>query len=135
VTEVILRGSGLEAIEFSYFNERGRSVKKLHPFEGILNNMRRRYRETDSSAVREELARYISTQPCPDCHGTRLNEAARHVFVDEHNLPALTAMAVEQSLAFFEQLELPGKRGEIAVKIVKEINERLRSWSTSGSTT
>jgi excinuclease ABC subunit A len=126
VTEVILRGSGLEAIEFTYFNERGRTVNKLHPFEGILNNMRRRYRETDSSAVREELARYISTQPCPDCAGTRLNEAARHVFVDDHNLPTLTAMAVDQSLALFDALSLPGKRGEIAVKIVKEIRERLQ---------
>ena len=126
VTEIILRGSGLEAIEFTYFNERGRTVKKRHPFEGILNNMRRRYRETDSTAVREELARYISTQPCPDCQGTRLNEAARHVFVDDHNLPSVTAMAVERSLALFDGLSLPGKRGEIATKIVKEIRERLQ---------
>ena len=126
VRKVILGGSGFESIEFSYFNEHGRSVKKRHPFEGIVNNMKRRYRETESNAVREELARYISTQPCPDCHGTRLNEAARHVFVDEHSLPAVTAMAVEHSLAFFEHLELPGKQGKIAAKIVKEINDRLR---------
>jgi excinuclease ABC subunit A len=126
VREVVLRGSGMESIEFSYFNERGRAVKKSHPFEGIINNMKRRYRETESNAVREELARYISSHPCPDCQGTRLNEGARNVFVSDRNLPEITAMAVEHSLAFFEQLELPGKQGKIAAKIVKEINDRLR---------
>ena len=124
--ETILQGSGFESIEFSYFNDRGRVVKKSHPFEGIINNMRRRYRETESNAVREELSRYISSQPCPDCAGTRLNEAARNVFVAEHALPQITCMAVEQSLAFFEQLDLAGKQGKIASKIVKEINDRLR---------
>jgi len=124
--EIILKGSGLDSIEFSYFNDRGRVVKKNHPFEGIINNMQRRYRETESNAVREELARYISSQPCPDCSGTRLNEGARNVFIAEHNLPTVTAMAVERSLAFFEQLDLPGKQGKIADKIVKEINDRLR---------
>jgi len=124
--EIILKGSGFDSIEFSYFNDRGRVVKKTHPFEGIINNMQRRYRETESNAVREELARYISSQPCPDCRGTRLNEGARNVFIADHNLPSLTAMAVEHSLTFFEQLDLPGKRGEIASKIVKEINDRLR---------
>jgi len=124
--QVVLKGSGFEAVEFSYFNERGRVVKKSHPFEGIINNMQRRYHETDSNAVREELARYISSQPCPDCQGTRLNEGARHVFVADHNLPSITAMAVERSLAFFERLDLPGKQGKIAAKIVKEINDRLR---------
>ena len=126
IRDVILDGSGPEAIEFNYFNDRGRVVKKSHPFEGILNNMQRRYRETDSNAVREELARYISSQPCPSCAGTRLNEGARNVFVAEHNLPTITAMAVERSLTFFEQLDLPGKQGKIAAKIVKEINDRLR---------
>ncbi len=126
VREVVLRGSDMEPIEFSYFNERGRAVKKSHPFEGIINNMKRRYRETESNAVREELARYISSHPCPDCQGTRLNEGARNVFVSDHNLPEITALAVEHSLAFFEQLELPGKQGKIAAKIVKEINDRLR---------
>ncbi len=126
VRDTVLRGSGFEAVQFSYFNDRGRVVKKQHPFEGILNNMQRRYRETESNAVREELSRYISSQACPECRGTRLNEGARNVFVDEHNLPSLTAMAVEHSLAFFEHLELPGKQGKIATKIVKEINDRLR---------
>ena len=124
--QIILKGSGFDSIEFSYFNDRGRVVKKSHPFEGIINNMQRRYRETESNAVREELARYISSQPCPDCHGTRLNEGARNVFIAEHDLPTVTSMAVEHSLTFFEQLDLPGKRGEIADKIVKEINDRLR---------
>ncbi|MCP5414792.1 MAG: excinuclease ABC subunit UvrA [Chromatiaceae bacterium] len=124
--QVILKGSGFDSIEFSYFNERGRVVKKSHPFEGIINNMQRRYRETESNAVREELARYISSQPCPDCQGTRLNEGARNVFVAEHSLPSITSMAVENSLAFFDALDLPGKQGQIAAKIVKEINDRLR---------
>ena len=124
--QVILKGSGFDSIEFSYFNERGRVVKKSHPFEGIINNMQRRYRETESNAVREELARYISSQPCPDCEGTRLNQGARNVFIAEHNLPSITNMAVEHSLAFFDTLDLPGKQGKIATKIVKEINDRLR---------
>jgi excinuclease ABC subunit A len=124
--QIILKGSGFDSIEFSYFNDRGRVVKKQHPFEGIINNMQRRYRETESNAVREELARYVSSQPCPECEGTRLNEGARNVFIADHALPTITSMAVEHSLTFFEQLELPGKRGEIASKIVKEINDRLR---------
>ncbi len=126
IRKLVLHGSGLEAIEFTHFNERGRVVKKTHPFEGVLNNMRRRYRETESNAVREELARYISHQPCPACHGTRLNEAARNVFVAEQCLPDITSLSIERSLAWFEQLELPGHKGEIAAKIVKEIRERLQ---------
>jgi excinuclease ABC subunit A len=121
----ILYGSGTEEIKFSYHNERGHSVTRSHPFEGIIRNMERRYRETESNAVREELARYIATQPCPTCSGTRLNEAARHVFVDGHNLPAITALPVGKALAFFNGLQLPGKRGKIAAKVVKEIGQRL----------
>jgi len=124
--KIILNGSGLEAIEFVQFDPRGKTVKKLQPFEGVLNNMKRRYRETESNAVREELSRYLSHQACPDCQGTRLNEAARHVFVDQQRLPDVTGMAIDQSLNFFETLNLPGKRGEIASKIVKEIRERLQ---------
>ena len=126
VKTVILNGSGLEAIEFSQFNDRGRSVKKTHPFEGILNNMKRRYRETDSNAVREELSRYISSQHCPACGGARLNEGARNVFVAEQTLPDITGLAIDKSLDFFESLNLPGKQGKIADKIVKEIRERLQ---------
>ena len=124
--KIILNGSGLEAIEFVQLDPRGKTVKKMQPFEGVLNNMKRRYRETESNAVREELSRYLSHQACPDCQGTRLNEAARHVFVDQQRLPDVTGMAIDQSLNFFEALNLPGKRGEIASKIVKEIRERLQ---------
>ncbi len=125
VRKVVLFGSGFETIEFSYLDERGRGVKRSHPFEGIIRNMERRYRETESNAVREELARYISTQPCPGCGGTRLNEAARHVHVAERSLPEVTVLPVARALEFFEQLSLPGKRGEIAAKVVKEIRQRL----------
>jgi excinuclease ABC subunit A len=125
IQRVVLFGSGFDTIEFSYLDERGRGVKRTHPFEGVIRNMDRRYRETESNAVREELARYISSQPCPECKGTRLTEAARHVFVAEQTLPAITALPVARALAFFEALALPGKRGEIAAKIVKEIQQRL----------
>lgn len=126
VREVILQGSGTVVIKFTYFNDRGRVVNKTHPFEGVIHNMKRRYRETDSNAVREELSRYISSHSCPECHGTRLNTAARHVYIDKHCLPDITEMAVEKSLAFFESIKLKGKRGKIADKITKEIRERLR---------
>jgi excinuclease ABC subunit A len=125
VQKIILHGSGSEAIEFSYHNERGRSVKKSHPFEGIIPNMQRRYRETDSNAVREELARYISSQPCPECGGTRLNQAARHVFIKSHTLPELSRMPIGQAKKSLSILKLPGKRGKIAAKILKEIDQRL----------
>ncbi|MCU7945959.1 MAG: excinuclease ABC subunit UvrA [Candidatus Thiodiazotropha sp. (ex Cardiolucina cf. quadrata)] len=125
VQKIILQGNGRESIEFSYYNDRGRSVKKSHPFEGIIPNMQRRYRETDSNAVREELARYISSQSCPDCAGTRLTQAARHVFIDKHNLPEITCMPIGQAKSSFMKLKLPGKRGKIAEKILKEIDQRL----------
>jgi excinuclease ABC subunit A len=125
IRHAVLYGSGNVPIKFAYFNERGRRHHKSHPFEGIIRNMERRYRETESNAVREELSRYISSHPCPECNGTRLNQAARHVFVAEHNLSAITAMPIGQTLEFFEQLNLPGKQGEIAVRIVKEITQRL----------
>ncbi|MCF6354571.1 MAG: excinuclease ABC subunit UvrA [Candidatus Polarisedimenticolaceae bacterium] len=126
IRQVILFGSGDDAIEFSYINERGNSNTRSHPFEGIIRNMQRRYRETESNAVREELSRYISSHSCPSCKGTRLNEAARHVFIAEVNLPAISAMPVGKALHFFEQLTLPGKRGEIAAKVVNEVNQRLQ---------
>ncbi len=125
VQQVLLYGSGTEAIDFSYVDERGRRHSRRYPFEGILPNMARRYRETESSAVREELARYISTRPCPACGGTRLNAAARNVFVAERSLPEITAMPIGESARFFAELRLPGARGEIAGRIVREISERL----------
>ncbi|MHA6203996.1 excinuclease ABC subunit UvrA [Dyella soli] len=125
VQKAILQGSGKDKIAFRYITERGGRVTREHPFEGILPNMERRYKETESPAVREELAKYISDQPCPDCHGQRLNRSARNVFVADHALPSLTSRSIDDSLAFFEKLTLSGWRGEIAVKIIKEIRERL----------
>ncbi|TBR39029.1 MULTISPECIES: excinuclease ABC subunit UvrA [Dyella] len=125
VQNAVLQGSGKEKIAFRYITERGGRVTREHTFEGILPNLERRYRETESSAVREELAKYISEKPCPDCHGQRLNRSARNVFVADHALPSLTSRSIDDALAFFEKLTLAGWRGEIAVKIVKEIRERL----------
>ncbi|MEW8318413.1 MAG: excinuclease ABC subunit UvrA [Candidatus Thiodiazotropha sp.] len=125
VRKIILHGSGRESIAFSYYNERGRAVQKRHPFEGILPNMERRYRETESNAVREELSRYISSQSCPDCEGTRLTRAARHVFIGKHTLPEVTRMPIGGAKSALSGLKLPGKRGKIAQKILKEIDQRL----------
>ena len=122
---VILWGSGEEEIEFAYFGERGAETVRRHPFEGILPNMQRRYRETDSNVVREELAKYHSSHACPHCAGTRLNTAARHVFIAESTLPEVTSLPVGRASRFFSELHLPGWRGEIADKIVKEISDRL----------
>ncbi|MEE9343155.1 MAG: excinuclease ABC subunit UvrA [Gammaproteobacteria bacterium] len=122
---VILYGSGKEIIQFEYIKDRhGPSIRK-HAFEGVLRNMERRYRETESNAVREELSRYLSTHKCKSCNGTRLNEAARHVFIERYNLPEVTHWSVGDARDFFATLNLPGKRGTIADKIVKEIHERL----------
>jgi excinuclease ABC subunit A len=123
--EVILYGSGKQVIEFRYLNDRNGVKVKHHSFEGIIRNMERRYRETESSVVREELSRYLSTHHCPECEGKRLNRAARHVFVDDCTLPTIAALPVGDASDFFARLELPGRRGAIAAKIVKEIRERL----------
>ncbi|MEN8214627.1 MAG: excinuclease ABC subunit UvrA, partial [Pseudomonadota bacterium] len=123
--KLLLYGSGRTAVEMTYRNMHGRKITKKQPFEGIINNLRRRYHETESSSVRDDLARYVSEQPCPDCHGSRLNEAARHVLVDSLSLPDITCMPVDRALAFFQQLKLPGKQGKIAARIIKEINQRL----------
>ncbi|MGD8629509.1 MAG: excinuclease ABC subunit UvrA [Gammaproteobacteria bacterium] len=125
IRNVILYGSKGEAIRFRYLNERRGTAERSHPFEGIIPNMQRRYRETESSTVREELARYLGNQICPACEGTRLNTAARHVTVNGRSLPQITAMPVGSSRELFESLRLQGRRGEIAGKILKEINQRL----------
>ncbi|HEX4299951.1 MAG TPA: excinuclease ABC subunit UvrA [Gammaproteobacteria bacterium] len=125
IRRVILNGSGDESISFTYSNERGNKSSRKHAFEGVLPNMERRYRETESLMVREELSKYLSARPCPDCEGTRLRREARNVFVAGENLPAITNRSVGDALAFFETLELPGNRGEIASKIVKEIRARV----------
>lgn len=125
VKKVVLYGSGRTKIDFNYLSDRGRSVKRSHAFEGVIPNMQRRYHETESNSVREELAKYHTVRACPDCNGARLNEAARHVSIEQTNLPSVTEMPIGEVKAFFEQLVLPGKRGEIASKIVAEIAERL----------
>jgi excinuclease ABC subunit A len=125
IRNIILYGSGKQVIEFRYLSERHGVKVKHHPFEGVLRNMERRYRETESNVVREELARYLSTHPCPECDGTRLNRSARHVFIHNHTLPEITSLPVGDASRFFSTLSLPGKRGAIADKIIKEIRERL----------
>jgi excinuclease ABC subunit A len=124
VREIVLYGSGDEIIEFRYFGDNG-VQKRRHPFAGIIPNLERRYRETDSRIVREELSKYISQKACTACKGQRLNRGARHVFVDGTNLPTITAWPIEACLAFFGKLELEGHKGEIAKKIVKEVHDRL----------
>ena len=124
--KAVLFGSGDTEIEFAYLTDVGGRNRRRHRFEGIVNNLERRYRETDSSAVREELARFVSRRPCPDCGGARLNRSARSVHVADRTLPDIARLPVDAAMAFFEQLTLPGWRGEIAGRIVKEIRERLR---------
>jgi excinuclease ABC subunit A len=124
IRDIVLYGSGDEIIEFQYFGDSG-VQKRRHPFAGIIPNLERRYRETDSRIVREELSKYISQKPCPSCEGQRLNQEARHVFIEKTNLPSITSWPIERCLQFFENLELEGRRGEIAQKIVKEVHERL----------
>jgi excinuclease ABC subunit A len=122
----LLYGSDDEEIVFTYSNDRGDVYQRQHPFEGIVNNMERRYRETESNSVREDLAKYISNQSCPDCGGTRLRKESRHVYVDNHTLSQLTEFPVGEGFRYFSQLELKGRQGKIAEKILKEIQERLR---------
>eukprot|EP00003_Mantamonas_plastica_P024094 TRINITY_DN4453_c0_g2_i1.p1 TRINITY_DN4453_c0_g2~~TRINITY_DN4453_c0_g2_i1.p1 ORF type:complete len:940 (+),score=102.87 TRINITY_DN4453_c0_g2_i1:2382-5201(+) len=124
--DVLLNGSGKEDISFRYVNSRGHIMEKAHPFEGILPNLERRYRETDSQSMREELSRNLSTQPCKDCHGSRLRRGARNVFIEERALPDITHLPVGDAHDYFEALSLPGRKGEIAEKILKEVRQRLQ---------
>ncbi|MER1801176.1 excinuclease ABC subunit UvrA [Proteus mirabilis] len=126
IQKVILSGSGKENIEFKYTNDRGDVVVRHHPFEGILNNMERRYRETESSAVREELAKYISNRPCASCGGTRLRREARHVYVENTTLPEIADYSIGHAMSFFQNLKLSGQRAKIAEKVLKEIGDRLK---------
>lgn len=123
--DMILYGSGNEVIEFHYQRPHGGHILKKHPFEGVIPNMQRRYRESDSAMVREELAKYLSSRPCPSCNGARLREGARHVFITGKNLSEITDYSIEHAYDFFQKLQLPGYKGEIAAKINKEIIERL----------
>ncbi|KPD24264.1 excinuclease ABC subunit UvrA [Idiomarina zobellii] len=126
IRNIILFGSGKEEIKFTYMNDRGDKVVREHAFEGIIPNMQRRYRETESQAVREELSKYVATQPCKSCHGTRLRTEARHVFINNVTLPEVVEQSIGDAMAFFQQLDLEGQRAQIAEKILKEINDRLR---------
>jgi len=132
IRDLVLFGSADEQLEFKYLDGKGGTLKRKHAFEGIVRNLERRYRETESATVREELAKYRSSRPCPDCGGTRLNRAARNVFVDNRNLPEISSLSVEHAVDFFKALKLGGWRGEIAVKIVKEIGDRLGFLSNVG---
>ena len=125
IQSILLYGSGDEEINFSYFNDKGKGKQRKHPFEGIIPNMKRRYRETESNAVREELSKYVSHQPCTVCNGSRLTTAARHVFIADQRINDITALPVDKARDFFTALNLQGHRGEIANKILKEINQRL----------
>ncbi|MEZ8741476.1 excinuclease ABC subunit UvrA [Photobacterium swingsii] len=122
---IILNGSGKTNIEFKYINDRGDITVRRHPFEGILNNMERRYRETESNAVREELSKFVSKKPCASCDGSRLRQEARNVFITETTLPEICELSIQEALTFFEQLNLAGQRAKIAEKILKEIRDRL----------
>ncbi len=123
--DVVLYGSKGTSIKFKYINDRGDIMERKHPFEGIIPNMERRYRETESNAVREELSKYLSQQPCNSCDGTRLRLEARNVFIGETTLPTITEMSIADALAFFAGMQLTGQRAQIADKILKEINDRL----------
>ncbi|PTY38910.1 excinuclease ABC subunit A [Saccharospirillum sp. MSK14-1] len=123
--KIVLEGSGNTEIEFSYVNSRGAVYSRQHTFEGVMPNMERRYRETDSQMVREELSKFLTEQDCPGCHGSRLKESARHVFVNGINLPEVTHMAIGDALNYFDTLNLTGSKAQIADKILREIGQRL----------
>ncbi len=126
IQKIILQGSGKEKITFRFQGDGDRLYQKTQSFEGVIPNMQRRFRETESMAVREELSKYLVAKPCDSCCGARLNTAARHVFVKKKSLPELCWLPIDEAQAFFKKLKLTGKRGEIAERILKEITERLR---------
>ncbi|HEX5738437.1 MAG TPA: excinuclease ABC subunit UvrA [Hydrogenophaga sp.] len=140
VQQVVLYGSGEEEVKFSYALESGakagKRITKKHPFEGIIHNFERRYRETDSAAVREELSRYRAVQPCPDCGGARLRKEARHVFVGEGEqkqpIYKISHVTLGESLAYFQRLELQGAKGDIAARVINEIRQRLKFLNDVG---
>ena len=125
VQDYILQGSGEQEIEFNYVNDRGDIVIRSHAFEGIIPNMQRRYKETESNAVREELGKYLTTKSCETCSGSRLRQEARHVYIQETTLPEVSRMAIGEAFEFFSKMTLPGQKGQIAEKILKEIGDRL----------
>ena len=132
IQQILLHGSGKEIISFKYLNERGAFFSKSHSFEGIINNLKRRYHETDSATVREELAKYLNSQSCPDCAGTRLRKEARHVKVGNKNIHEVCQVPLKLALTFFDTLVLTGAKLAIADKIVKEISNRLKFLTNVG---
>lgn len=126
IQKLILYGSGKDSIAFNYTNDRGDIVTRTHTFEGVLNNLERRYKETESMAVREELAKYINNRCCPSCKGTRLKEESRHVYVENTTLPYISDLSIGDAMQFFESLTLSGQRAQIAEKVLKEIRDRLQ---------
>ncbi|MGP1923600.1 MAG: excinuclease ABC subunit UvrA [Arsenophonus sp. NEOnobi-MAG3] len=126
IKQVILYGSRKEAIEFKYQNDRGDVTVKCHPFEGVIHNMERRYKKTESMTMREELATYINNRPCIACHGSRLRQEAHYVFIENTSLPEISDFSIEHAMAFFQTLQLSGQRAQITEKILKEINDRLK---------
>ena len=125
IQKLILEGSGREKVAFRYLSERGRTTVKEHPFEGVVPNLERRYRETDSQAVREELAKYVNTRACPECGGARLRREARHVLIGDKAIFEVSSWPLKQTAAFFESLRLGGSRGQVAERIVREIANRV----------
>ena len=132
VQQMLLHGTGEETVEFRYEEARGRIVRRKHAFEGILPNLERRYRETESPTVREELAKYLGMRPCPDCNGTRLNRNARFVFVADRALPDIAHLTVGRALEHFRSLDVAGWRGEVVSKIVRDVGDRLRFLADVG---
>ncbi|MCA6219312.1 excinuclease ABC subunit UvrA [Photorhabdus antumapuensis] len=126
IQKVVLYGSGKQSIEFKYTNDRGDTTVRHHPFEGVLHNMERRYKETESTAVREELAKYISNRSCISCHGTRLRKEARYVFIENTTLPEISDFSIGHAMDFFQNIKLSGQRAQIAEKVLKEIRDRLK---------
>ena len=123
--KIVLEGSGIEDVDFSYTSKRGRRIEIIRPFEGVLNRILRKYQESDSSLIREDMAKFMTLKPCSSCNGTRLNETARNVFIDGFSLPDISELTIEEAYLFFKKLKLKGAKGKIAEKIIKEIVERL----------
>ena len=125
IKKIVLEGSGIEDVDFSYTSKRGRRIEIIRPFEGVLNRILRKYQESDSSLIREDMAKFMTLKPCSSCNGTRLNETARNVFIDDFSLPDISELTIEEAYLFFKKLKLKGAKGKIAEKIIKEIVERL----------
>ena len=125
IKKIVLEGSGNEDVDFSYTSKRGRRIEIIRPFEGVLKRILRKYQESDSSLIREDMAKFMTLKPCSSCNGTRLNEAARNVFIEDFSLPDISELTIEEAFIFFKKLKLKGAKGKIAEKIVKEIIERL----------